>query len=390
MNELDKAQGPLAGYRVLDMTAFISGPFGSQQLGDLGADVIKIETPRGDETREKGNPPAEGMGPGFANLNRNKRSIVLDLKSHEGRDRLHKLVATADVLFHNMRPDAIQRLGASYEMLKEIKPDLVYCQIVGFSSDGPYAGAPAFEDVVQGISGYSDLQGAATGTPAFAAFALVDSVAGIVAAQSIIAALLHRERTGQGQFVEVPMLETAIALTMPSNMWDRTYDPEGALGYPRYLTPNRRPFATKDGFICTVFGSDKHFQAFFSAAGRAEILEDERFATNQARSVNSDALWGAVAECFASGTTAEWVALLRGADLPGMPMNRIEDLFTDPHLQATGFFRQFQVPEIGYMQLISPPVKYSATPAGIHRLPPRLSEHTDEIIREIDENTDDS
>lgn len=384
MSDLDRPTGPLSGYRVVDLTSYISGPFGSQQLGDLGADVIKIETPRGDETRDKGHTPAKGLGPGFANLNRNKRSVVLDLKSAAGQDRLRRLVARSDVVFHNMRPDAMVRLGASFDTLKAIKPDLIYCQIVGFGSGGPYAGKPAFEDVVQGVSGYADLQGAATGDPTYAAFALIDSVSGIMAAQSIIAALLHRERTGEGQFVEVPMLEAAVALTMPSNMWERTYKPTGALGYPRYLTPNRRPFATTDGHICTVFGSEKQFRAFFAVAGRPEVLDDPRFATNTARSQNSDALWGTVAECFAAFSTAEWIAKLDEADLPGMPMNRLEDLFSDPHLAATGMFRCFEHPASGPMQLISPPVHYSATPASVHRLPPALGEHTDDILNELD------
>ncbi len=383
-------KGPLDGYRILDLTAFISGPYGSQLLGDLGADVIKVEPPRGDETREKGTSPSQNMGPGFMNLNRNKRSITMNLKDPADREKFYALVDSADVLFHNMRPEAMARLGVSYQDLIKIRGDIIYCQIVGFNSDGPYGGRPAFEDVIQGVSAYTALQGKASGEPAYAAFAMMDTIAGVFAAKSIIAALLHRERTGEGQQIEVPMLETGLAFYMPSNMWDRTYQPDGELGYPRYLTPSRKPFKTKDGYICTVFSGERQFKAFFRAGGRPELIEDPRFATNKARSINSDELWSVVGEIFAGKTTAEWVAVMAEADLPGMPMNQMQDLFTDTHLTEVGFFRDMQHPTEGPVKLLATPIKFSRSPTAIHRMPPRLGEHNEEVLGPLDKGTGDN
>jgi crotonobetainyl-CoA:carnitine CoA-transferase CaiB-like acyl-CoA transferase len=362
------------------MTSYISGPYAGQLLGDLGADVIKLEPPGGDELRNRGKSRTPKMGATFMNVNRNKRSVVLDLKDKSNLNSFYDLVRSADVFLHNMRPPAVARLGASYDDLRAVRDDIIFCQIVGFGTGGPYEGRPAFEDIVQGVSAFASLQGETVGEPTYAACAMVDTLAGIYAAKSILAALLHRERTGEGQAVEIPMFETAISFFMTDHMWDRTFDRDGQVGNPRYLTPHRRPFKTKDGHLCMVLATQRHFEAFFSAGRRPELMEDPRFATNVARSINADDLYSAIGEIFAERTTAEWTEILDKADLPVMPINSMADLFTDPHLTETGFFQNLEHPTEGAITLMAPPVRFSRSPTAIYRQPPSLGEHTTEVL----------
>jgi formyl-CoA transferase len=375
----------LDGYRVIDLTAYVAGPFAGQLLGDLGADVIKLEPPGGDETRYRGRSSSGAMAPTFANLNRNKRSVVLDLKDDDDRRRLLDLVATADVFLHNLRLDTVERLGVGYDHLREVRPDLVYCRITGFGSDGPYAGRPAFDDVVQGASGFAALQGRRGGrgegqVPEYTAFPMMDEVAGMFATQSILAALLHRERTGRGQLVEVPMLEAGVAFILPNNLWDRTWDPAGAVGYPRNLAPHRRPFRTLDGWFCTVLATDHHYHRFFEACGRAELNDDPRFGTVRGRSLDSALVHQTLGEIFATGTTAHWCELADRLGLPGLPLNEPEDLFDDPHLRAVGFFPTIDHPTEGPMTTLAPPVRFSDSPSSIRYPPPGLGQHNDEVL----------
>ena len=374
----------LDGYRVVDLTAYVAGPMAGQLLGDLGADVIKVEPPHGEETRYKGASVTGRLGPTFVNLNRNKRSLVLDLKDDDDRQRFFDLIATADVFLHNLRLRAIERLGATYEELREVNPDLVYCQVVGFGSGGAYAGRPAFDDVIQGVSGFAATQGVFGDRPTYTAFPMMDHVAAMYAAQSVLAALLHRERTGVGQLVEVPMLEAGLAFTLANNLWMRTSDPEGELGYPRNLSPHRRPFATADGWFCLVMSTDEHFARFFRAVDRPDLAEDPRFVTNPGRLAEVDLLHRTLGELFAQRTTAEWADIIDDLGLPGMPLNTLEDLFDDSHLRSVGFFQRIEHPAEGSLTAISPPIRFSESPPSIRRHAPDLGEHTDEILSELD------
>lgn len=379
----------LDGYRVVDLTAYVAGPFAGQLLGDLGADVIKLEPPGGDETRYRGRSASGTMAPTFANLNRNKRSVVLDLKDPVDHRRFLDLVASADVFLHNLRLDTVERLGAGYDDLRAVRPDLVYCRITGFGSAGPYAGRPAFDDVIQGMSGFAAFQGRRSGPdggagPEYTAFPMMDKVAAMFATQSILAALLHRERTGRGQLVEVPMLEAGVAFTLPNNLWDRTWDPAGATGYPRNLAPHRRPFRTLDGWFCTVLATDHHYHRFFEAAGRAELIDDPRYGTITGRSLESALVHQTLGEIFATATTAHWCEIADRLGLPGMPLNQPEDLFDDPHLRAVGFFPTVDHPTEGPMTAVGPPVGFSDSPASIRRPPPGLGEHTREVLDDLE------
>lgn len=373
----------LDGYRVIDLTAYVAGPFAGQLLGDLGADVIKVEPPAGDLIRQRGRSASGQLGPIFVSLNRNKRSVVLDLKDEADQAHLRDLVAGADVFLHNLRLPAIERLGATYPQLQEVNPGLVYCQIVGFGSGGPYAGRPAFDDVIQGVSGFAAAQGAFGDRPTYTAFPMTDHVAGMYAAQSVLAALLHRERTGRGQLVEVPMLESALAFHLPTNLWQRALDPGGTVGYPRNLAPERRPFATADGWFCVVMVSDDQFLRFFRGAGRPELADDPRFATNHGRSEEADLLHQVMAEIFAQRTTAEWCEIIDRLDVPGMPLNTLDDLFDDPHLEAVDFFHTTDHPVEGEVVNLAPPVRFSDSPSSIRRHAPSLGEHTAEVVDEL-------
>ncbi len=373
----------LDGYRVVDLTAYVAGPMAGQLLGDLGADVIKVEPPHGDETRNKGHSATGRLGPTFLNLNRNKRSLVLDLKDEGDRQRFRDLIATADVFLHNMRLAAIERLGATYDELQAVKPDLVYCQVVGFGSGGDYAGRPAFDDVIQGVSGFAATQAVFGDRPTYTAFPMMDHVAALYAAQSVLAALLHRERTGRGQLVEVPMLEAGLAFTLPNNLWHRTSDPDGELGYPRNVSTHRRPFATADGWFCIVMSTDDHFARFFRAVDRPDLATDPRFVTNPGRVAEVDLLHRKMGEIFAERTTAEWAEIIDRLGLPGMALNTLDDLFDDPHVRSVDFFRTVEHPAEGPLIALAPPIRFSESPPSIRRHAPDLGEHTAEILAEL-------
>ncbi len=379
----------LDGYRVIELTAYVAGPFAGQLLGDLGADVIKVEPPGGDATRVRGSSGSGLMSPTFANLNRNKRGVVVDLKDEADRDRLLDLVATADVFFHNLRLDTVERLGVGPDALWARRPDLVYCRVTGYGSEGPYGGRPAFDDVIQGQSGFAAFQGrrgvgAEDNRPEYTAFPMMDKVAAMFAVQSILAALLHRERTGEGQLVEVPMLESGIAFTLPNNLWERTWGPDGEVGYPRNLASHRRPFRTVDGWFGIVLATDAHCEAFYRTVDRPELVDDPRFATASGRSEHAAVVHQTLGEIFALRPTAEWCDIADRLGLPGMALNQPEDLFDDPHLRAVDFFPTIEHPTEGPMTTIRPPVAFSASPTSIRQPPPDLGQHTDEVFADVD------
>jgi len=378
-------EGPLAGIKVLDLTSVLMGPFASQLLGDLGADVIKVEAPGGDSTRNVGAVRNAGMSAFFLHANRNKRSIVVDLQRAGARELILKLAADTDVFLTSLRPRALRKLGLTYGNLRSANEAIVYASLVGYGSEGPYAGKPAYDDLIQAASGLAGLfQRSPNGAPRYVPSAIADRIVGQAAANAILAGLLHRERTGRGQAIEIPMFETMAHFTLGDHMNGLTFDPpEGAAGYPRLLAENRRPYATLDGFIAVLPYNDGQWQRFFAAAGQADRIDnDPRFATLAARTENTAALYDILAEIVAQKTSAEWLALLDEADVPVMTVHSIESLVEDPHLDAVGFFDWMDHPTEGRVRTMTPAGSYSETPLSVRRPAPRLGEHTHEILTE--------
>jgi crotonobetainyl-CoA:carnitine CoA-transferase CaiB-like acyl-CoA transferase len=376
--------GPLAGIRVIDLTTVVLGPFATQTLGDMGADVIKIEAPEGDNCRWIGPHSDKGMGSYFAMLNRNKRSVVLDLKRPEARNALLRLVDGADVFVHNMRLGAADRLGLSYATLSERNRRLVYASASGFRKGSSRQEHPAFDDLIQGISGMAMLNAGPDGAPRYVPSVIVDKLTGQMLASMIGMALFHRERTGQGQEVSVPMLETMLSFLLVEHMWGAVFNqPELGLGYPRMLTPHRRPYATKDGFISVIAVNDVHWGRLFEAMGRASLIDDPRFATIAARSDNVDALYAVLTEGMRERTTAEWLVTLGALDIPCGSAGTLGDLLEDDYLRETRFFQQTRHPVYGDVTITAIPASFSASPPAIRRLWPALGEHTEEVLREV-------
>jgi crotonobetainyl-CoA:carnitine CoA-transferase CaiB-like acyl-CoA transferase len=376
--------GPLAGIRVIDLTTVVLGPFATQTLGDMGADVVKVESPEGDNCRWIGPSRNKGMGSYFAMLNRNKRSIVLDLKRPAARDALLRLVDGADVFVHNMRLGAAERLGLGYAALSARNPRLVYACASGFRKGSSKQEHPAFDDLIQGLSGMAALNAGSDGAPRYVPSVMVDKLTGQMLASMIGMALFHRERTGQGQEVHLPMLETMLSFLLVEHMWGAVFDrPELGLGYPRMLTPHRRPYATKDGYISVIAVSDTHWGRLFAAMDRASLIDDPRFATIAARSDNVDALYAVLTEGMRERTSAEWLATLSELDVPCGPANTLAELMTDEYLRETGFFQRTRHPLDGDVTVTAIPAQFSASPPSVRRLWPALGEHAAEVLREI-------
>jgi crotonobetainyl-CoA:carnitine CoA-transferase CaiB-like acyl-CoA transferase len=377
--------GPLAGIRVVDLTSVGMGPFATQILGDMGADVIKVESPEGDVFRYAEPSRHPGMGATYMHLNRNKRSIVLDLKQDEQRQTLMKLIASADVFVFSVRPQAVRKLGLGYEALSAINPRLIYCGVYGFSESGRYAGRPAFDDIIQAMSGLAALQGQnSTDGPRYVNTIVADKTAGLTAAWAIAMALFERERSGKGQAIEVPMFETMVGFNLIEHLGGETFRPaEGGMGYERVLSPHRRPFRTKDGYIGLLPYTNTHFHKFFAIAGRPELAADARFADPSARSRNVAELYRILAELVAERSTAEWSEALGVSDIPMTVVRSLEDLLEDPHLGDVGFFREEEHPSEGPIRTMEIAVKFSRTPGSIRRLAPRLDEHREEILGEL-------
>ena len=375
--------GPLDGVRVLDLTSVVLGPLATQIMGDLGADVIKVESPDGDATRFTGPKRSAEMSALFMGLNRNKRSIVLDLKQEAARGALWRLIDGADVFLHSIRPNAIDRLGFGHEAVCARNERIVYAAIHGFRADGPYGGAPAYDDVIQGISGSVDLMARLVGEPRYMPTIMADKTCGLVAAYAVTAALLERERSGSGQFVEIPMFETMVAFNMADHAFGHAFDPpEGPIGYTRVLAPSRRPYRTRDGHICMLAYTDPQWKRFWEEAGRPECADDPRFGTLAARADNIEEVYRTAASLIAGRTTDDWLAALARLDIPCGRVAPLDALADDPHLAEIGFFRKETHPTEGGITLADAPVRFSRTPAAIRRLQPGLGEHGTEILRE--------
>jgi len=373
--------GPLTGVKVLDLTSVLMGPYCTQIFADLGADVIKVESAAGDTTRflPPGHHPDRGGM--FLNMNRGKRSIVLDLKHPEGRAVLLRLVEQADVLLHSMRPQAIARLKLTYPDLAPLNPRLVYANLYGFSRAGPYADYPAYDDVIQAASGLTMLQAELNdGTPSYLATVVADKVTGLTGAYSIMAALLHRERSGEGQEIEIPMFETMVSFVMIEHLCGSLFDtPMGPPMYPRVISPERRPYRTKDGHIAVMIYNDRHWRGFFEALGHPDWSKDPMFSSVRTRTHNIKQVLAKVAEVMSERTTQEWIELLRSAEVPAMPLFTTQDLLNDPHLQQTGFWQTLDTKE-GRLRFPGIPTRFSRTPGRITDAGPALGEHSAEVL----------
>ncbi len=380
--------GPLTGVRVIDLTTVVLGPVATQVLGDMGAEVIKVETPDGDPVRGLGPARHPGMGAYFLNVNRNKKSVVLDLKRAAAHAALLRLAATADVFVHNMRPSAAARLAVDYPTIAGANPRIVYASAGGYRPDSSACDRAAFDDVIQGESGLAAINAAQSGSeaaaPRYVPMAVSDKICGYVLASSVAMALFARERTGKGQEVHVPMMETMVAFNLVDHLWHGVLgEPEKGLGYPRMFTPHRRPYATKDGHVCVLATTDRQWRSLFAAIGRAEMADDPRFATIAGRTAHIDALYELVAECMRTRTTAEWRTRLDAHDVPSGGVNDLPGLIADPYLMETGFFQPFEHPSEGPTVMMAIPPRFSETPGSIRHGAPRLGEHTEAVLAEL-------
>jgi crotonobetainyl-CoA:carnitine CoA-transferase CaiB-like acyl-CoA transferase len=377
--------GPLSGVKVLDMTTVFMGPHCTQILAELGAEVIKLEAPEGDVMRQI--PPARnaGMGAVFMLANRGKRSIVLDVKQPAGREAALKLAAQSDVLVYNVRPAAMKRLGLAYADVRAVNPRIIYVGAFGYGEDGPYAGRPAYDDLIQAASGLASLpQRVSGGEPLYVPSAIVDRSVGLAAVNAVTAALYCRERTGEGQAVEVPMLESMVHMIFGEHLNGHAFEPPlGPLGYPRVLARDRRPYKTKDGYIGALVYTDKHWRPFLKLIEREDLWQDARFKDMNARIKNINHVYAFLAEQLLTRTSAEWLAFFDRIDIPAMALRTLEGVVDDPHLAAVKFFEVAEHPSEGRVRYMRHPAKWSGTPPGKIRPAPRLGEHSREVLREV-------
>jgi crotonobetainyl-CoA:carnitine CoA-transferase CaiB-like acyl-CoA transferase len=376
-------KGPLSGVRILDLTSVLMGPYTTQIFADLGADVIKIEGPAGDTTRALPPMVAPGQGSMFLNVNRGKRSLRLDLKQTASRDAVLRLAKTADVFIHSMRAAAIGRLGLDYAALSNVNAKIIYANLYGFGREGPYADYPAYDDIVQGASGLAAMQSRLTGgDPGYVASAVADKVAGLTGAYAVMAALFDRERSGKGQEIEVPMFETMVSFVMTEHLCGAiTVPPSGPPEYPRVIAPDRKPYRTKDGFIGLMIYNDKQWRAFFKLIGNPAWSSDPMFASMTSRTENIGAVLGRLGDVIAARTTADWMDLFADAEIPAMPIMSTQDLLSDPHLEATGFWHRAES-GLGPVQMPGIPTRFSVTPGAIGDPGPALGADSEVILRE--------
>ena len=388
---MNQGDGPLQGVTVLDLTSVLMGPFTTQILGDYGADVIKVEPPAGDSSRGLAPMKNPGMGSAFLQLNRNKRSIVLDLHHPDGHEAVMRLVERADVLVSNIRPAALARVHLGWDDVRDRNPGLVHAVLTGFGQDGPYATRAAYDDLIQGAIGLPSLI-AATGDdgPRYVPLAFVDRTVGLAGVNAILAALYRRTRTGRGQAVEVPMFETMVPFVLGEHLGGATWDPpHGPEGYARLLSRDRKPYPTSDGYLCAVIYTDRHWRAFMRMLGReAEFETDPRMANIRARTEHIDALYAFVAEQMRGRTTREWLGLLDEADIPAFPLHTLQSLRKDPHLKAVDFFGEIDHPTEGRIVQMRHPARFSANETPLSMPAPRLGEHTDEILCKLGYSAD--
>src|SRR5688572_3482892 len=376
--------GPLTGVRVLDLTTVVMGPYATQILADFGADVIKVEPPEGDVMRYAWPFRNPGMGTIYLNTNRNKRSVVLDLKNPAALEACLAIAEKADVLVYNIRPQAMARLKLSYEEVKKVNPGIVYVGCFGYSQRGPYAAKAAYDDMIQGAAGIPWLlhkQGAPE--PRYAPMIVADRSVGQQVASAVSAALYHREKTGRGQRVDVPMWEHLLQIVLSDHLGGYTFEPQhGEPGYARILTPDRRPYQTSDGYVCALIYNDKQWKAFAEIIGKPQIMSRSEFATQEARSQNYKGAYAMVADEMKKRSTAFWIEALERGDIPVQKMNTLDDIVADPHLHEIGYLQLVDHPSEGRLRMLAVPSEWSESKPEYRRHAPRLGEHTREVLRE--------
>jgi crotonobetainyl-CoA:carnitine CoA-transferase CaiB-like acyl-CoA transferase len=381
---MSDSKGPLHGIRVVDLTAVVMGPYCTQIMADMGADVVKIEPPEGDITRYVAQGPVPGMNGVFMNVNRGKRSVVLDLRSEEGAATLRALIETADVFIHSMRGKAIAKLGFDYESVAAINPQLIYTNCYGYSRRGPDADRPAYDDTIQAECGLPAVQKQLTGDATYVATILADKVTGLTALYATMMALFHRERTGEGQEVEVSMFETMASFMLVEHANGAMFDPPlGPAVYPRTVAPNRRPYETKDGYVAALIYNDKHWKAFINAVRPAWSTEhSDAFATLEMRAKQIDTVYGLVAQTMRERTTDEWLTLFTELEIPASPINTLDSLFDSPQLNAVGLFETVQTPS-GPVRFPGVPTWFSRTPGKVRGPAPELGADTAGVLAEL-------
>lgn len=374
----------LAGLRIIDITTILLGPFATQILGDLGADVIKIETTEGELNRSTPPAMANGIGASFANNNRNKRSLALDLKTADGKAILARLLGTADALVHNMRQDAIDRLGFGFETVKALNPRIVYCAALGYGSDGPYSGRPAFDDIIQCAGGIAGLEQLRDGEPAYAPSVIADKAGALHVVYAVLAALLYRERTkGGAMLVEMPMFEAIAAFAMNENLMAATFEDNGATGYHRTLSRNRKPYRTQDGWIGVLPYTPAQWTRMLELIDRHDIIAEPWFRDNAQRSKRVDELYRILADALRSRTSEAWLTALLAADIPCGRCNTPDDLLRDPHLEAVGFFTPNFAEPTPIRRTLRQPVLFRDVARKADRAAPPLGADTRTLMSEL-------
>ncbi|EKU74784.1 MULTISPECIES: CaiB/BaiF CoA transferase family protein [Sphingobium] len=381
MDATHMPKGPLAGIRVVDLTAMVFGPYATQIMADMGADVIKIEPPAGDATRYINAGPTPELGGVFTNVNRGKRSLVLDLRQEGDKATLRALIATADVFIHSMRGKAIAKLGFDYQAVKAIRPDIVYTNCYGYSRRGPDGDKPAYDDTIQAECGIPHLQQLMTGKPDFMATIIADKVAGLTGLYATMMALFHRERTGEGQEVEVSMFETMASFMLTEHASGMLFEPPlGPAHYHRVVARNRKPYATKDGHVAALVYNDKHWNAFVAAVNPPWATDE--FDTLAKRAKQIDRVYGLLGETFVERTTQEWLELLEELHIPAAPLRTTDELFDNAHLNAIGFFETVETPQ-GPVRFPGVPTWFSQTPGRVAGGAPELGAHSREVLDEL-------
>lgn len=375
------SKGPLAGVRIVDLSSVVLGPLATQILGDYGADIIKVESFEGDLIRSNGVSKHPGMSSIYLAINRNKRSLAVDLKSQAGKDVVRALLRGADALVHNMRVEAIERLGFGYEAVASIKPDIVYCVATGFGEDGPDRGRPAFDDVIQAGCGLVSLSETYADRPDFMPSLIADKTVGMAVVNGVLAALFHRERTGEGQFVEVPMLETMASFVLAEHMGGMCFEPrEGKAGYQRILKGGRRPMRTKDGWLAVLPYTGEHWAAFLGDVGRSDLVPIASDRHSRAKHIHE--LYAVMTEAMVLRTSDAWMETCDRLDIPATRVYGLDELPDHPHLKSVGFFTEREHPTEGRIRETRPPTKFSKTPATIARAAPLHGENSREILVE--------
>ena len=382
--------GPLKGLKIIELTSVVLGPWAAQILADMGAEVIKVEAPFGDSNRQLGASRNPNMAALYLSNNRNKRSLVLDLKQASARDALLTIIKDSDVFLHNNRPQVMTKLKLEYNDIKSVNENIIYCGTYGYSKDGPYGEKGALDDSIQAASGIAALNELVLGEPRYLPTVVADKTTAITVVYSILAALFHRERTGSGQEVEVPMFETMVSFVMAEHLWGEVFEPPlDKAGYTRLMSHHRKPYKTKDGYIAVLPYMNNHWKTFCEKAERQDLIEDDRFKNLSSRVENIDDTYSETGKILSTKTTQEWLDIFADTKVPVIVVNSLDDLFTDPHLEAVGFWQDFDHPTEGKLKMLGFPAKFSKTPATIRKHAPNFGEHSLEILAEagIDEET---